>query len=244
MAIAKDKETRYAAQPTKESLKTHLQFSRARVAKAAANKIRGSTSCQTLSMPDAIRGRVLTAFLKNGRRLCGAFQMPEGCAEGEEVCGNAHLCAVLLARGRACGGSHGAFICTEKKYLPAETPVPVRAAAASASSTTSSKAKPSSRAKRRRAESPQPSARPDAAEALSPRPKTPPKAPPSKAVPPKLIEVRGIPRLHRWPERLLGDSLQTQHRAPCLFQQCRQDLSNLTGTGWPPQKGVTLSPQP
>ena len=186
LSIAKDKETRYAAQPTKESLKTHLQFSRARVATVAANKIRGSTSRPTVSMPDAIRGRVLTAFLKNGRRLCGAFQMPSGCDEGEEVCGNAHMCAVLLARGRACGGSHGAFVCTEKKYLAAATPVPVRASPTSATTSTQSKAKPTVSVKRRREDSPQPSARPEAPAAPSPRPKTP-QAPPHKAVPPKLI---------------------------------------------------------
>ena len=98
---------------------------------------------------------------------------------------------MLLARGRACGGSHGAFICTEKKYLPAETPVPVRASTASATTTTSSKAKPSASTKRRREASPQPSAWLEAAEAPSPRPKTPPKAPPHKAVPPKLMKPRG-----------------------------------------------------
>ena len=42
LSIARDKETLYAAQPTKESLKTHLQFSRARVAAVSATKIRGS----------------------------------------------------------------------------------------------------------------------------------------------------------------------------------------------------------
>ena len=252
LAIAKDKETRYAAQPTKESLKTHLQFSRARVATVAANKIRGSTSRPTVSMPDAIRGRVLTAFLKNGRRLCGAFQTPAGCSEGEGVCGNAHLCAVLLARGRACGGSHGAFVCAEKKYLPAETPVPVRASTTPATTTTSSKAKPSASNKRRREASPQPSARPDAAEA-SPRPKTPPKAPPHKAVPPKLIatSAKKRPRDPRdlSPHRHLpglppGGSPHSQHQALCPSRLCRQVLSSRTGTVWPPQKGVTLSPLP
>ena len=134
----------YAAQ----SLKTHLLLRPCRPRPA-------------VSMPDAIRGRVLTAFLKNGRRLCGAFQMPSGCDEGEEVCGNAHMCAVLLARGRACGGSHGAFVCTEKKYLAAATPVPVRASSTSATTSTQSKAKPTVSVKRRREDSPQPSARPE-----------------------------------------------------------------------------------
>ena len=139
LSIARDKETLYAAQP-----------SRARVAAVSATKIRVSAQRPAVSMPDAIRGRVLTAFLKNGRRLCGAFQMPSGCDEGAEVCGNAHLCAVLLARGRACGGSHRAFVCTEKKYLAAATLVPVRASAASATTSTQSKAKPTASTKRRR----------------------------------------------------------------------------------------------
>ena len=85
----KDKETLFAAQPTKESLKTHLQFSRAGTAAMSATKIRDSAHGPAVSMPDAIRGRVLTGFLKDGRRLCGAFQQPSGCDEGEEVCRNA-----------------------------------------------------------------------------------------------------------------------------------------------------------
>ena len=86
LSIARDQETLYAAQPTRESLKTHLQFSRARTAAMSATKIRAkirdSAQRPAVSMPDAIRGRVLTAFLKNGRRLCGAFQQPSRCDQG------------------------------------------------------------------------------------------------------------------------------------------------------------------
>ena len=90
LSIARDKETLYAAQPTRESLKTHLQFSRARVAAVSATKIRDSAQRSAVSMPDAAFAALVNsprgvtrgkskAFLWCGRRtlsVIGCWMSP------------------------------------------------------------------------------------------------------------------------------------------------------------------------
>ena len=62
-------------------------------------------------MPNQIRGRVLTALdslHEEWPEALWCFSDFDGCASGEDGCGNAHLRAVLLRRGRCCGGKHSA----------------------------------------------------------------------------------------------------------------------------------------
>ncbi|CAJ1400545.1 unnamed protein product [Effrenium voratum] len=70
-------------------------------------------------MPDSINGIMMSAFMRNGRRLCGPFQL-DACKEGEEVCGRAHLCAVLQT-GRVCGGRHHGQDCKAKRVVRASS---------------------------------------------------------------------------------------------------------------------------
>eukprot|EP00434_Breviolum_minutum_P042293 symbB.v1.2.037638.t1/scaffold5613.1/size25359/1 len=70
-------------------------------------------------MPDEIQGRITTAFLKNGMPLCSAFQMKSCPADGT-TCTKLHKCAVVLRTGRACGGSHPACECRDKRAVKAE----------------------------------------------------------------------------------------------------------------------------
>lgn len=51
------------------------------------------------AMPRAVRGKLLTKYLRNGRDLCSRFQTGE-CRE--ETCQEAHVCAVVNRTGRAC----------------------------------------------------------------------------------------------------------------------------------------------
>ena len=60
-------------------------------------------------MPASLNGRRLTAVMRDGKRLCPAFQ--SGQCPGERVCGFAHLCACVRLTGRACGGKHAAGVC-------------------------------------------------------------------------------------------------------------------------------------
>ena len=60
----------------------------------------------TTTMPASLNGRRLTAVMRDGKRLCPAFQA--GHCPGERVCGFVHLCACIRLTGRACGGKHAA----------------------------------------------------------------------------------------------------------------------------------------
>ena len=51
------------------------------------------------AMPRAVRGKLLTKYLRNGTALCSRFQTGE-CRE--ETCQEAHVCAVVNRTGRAC----------------------------------------------------------------------------------------------------------------------------------------------
>lgn len=70
-------------------------------------------------MPDEINGKVLSAYLKSGEPLCGAFQLGR-CQLEETDCTGQHRCAVLLKSGRICGGWHTASQCWEKRAFKRE----------------------------------------------------------------------------------------------------------------------------
>lgn len=106
-AIIADRKTIYATQVSKEALKQHLKLVKNR---ATVLAVRAKSAPRT-PMPATLHGKVLTAYLKNGRGLCAAYNVMDSCsAVSEEACGRVHLCSgsVLHRRGRACGGRHPA----------------------------------------------------------------------------------------------------------------------------------------
>ena len=75
-------------------------------------------------MPASINDKLLTKYLRNGTPLCASFQH-ESCQA--EHCSEAHLCAVVMQSGRACGGKHAAKVCYARRFVKAEKapPLPV-----------------------------------------------------------------------------------------------------------------------
>ena len=71
------------------------------------------------AMPAELRGYVLTQALKSGTMLCAAFNT-DRCYNEDANCEGAHLCAVVLQSGRACGGKHAAKDCRARRALTAE----------------------------------------------------------------------------------------------------------------------------
>ena len=91
------------------------RFTLATSLKARAAKLRkeAKESPAVRSMPDEIKGKVLSAYLKSGEALCGAYQL-KCCKLEESQCTGQHRCAVLLKSGRICGGWHPASECWDK----------------------------------------------------------------------------------------------------------------------------------
>lgn len=69
------------------------------------------------SMPDAIAGKLTTAYMRDGTGLCGAYQLGR-CQDDSSQCQGVHKCAIMLRTGRACGGSHPAQACFDKRFVP------------------------------------------------------------------------------------------------------------------------------
>ena len=94
------------------------RFSLAAALKARAAKLRSEAaqSPAVRSMPDEVQGKILSAYLKSGEALCGAFQLGR-CQLEEKNCTGQHRCAVLLKSGRICGGWHTASDCWDKRAL-------------------------------------------------------------------------------------------------------------------------------
>ena len=69
------------------------------------------------SMPDAIAGKLTTAYMRDGTGLCGAYQLGR-CQDDSSQCQGVHKCAIMLRTGRACGGSHPAQECFDKRFVP------------------------------------------------------------------------------------------------------------------------------
>ena len=71
-------------------------------------------------MPAQVNGRVCSAFLRNGMRLCPAFQ---SAACRADQCALAHQCATVLRSGRVCGGRHPARECHDRRRIaPGDVP--------------------------------------------------------------------------------------------------------------------------
>ncbi|CAE7745577.1 clpC [Symbiodinium sp. CCMP2592] len=76
-------------------------------------------------MPPQVNGRVCSAFLRNGKRLCPAFQSGSCRADS---CSLSHLCATVLRSGRVCGGRHPARDCHDRRRIhPEDVPPAISA---------------------------------------------------------------------------------------------------------------------
>ncbi len=94
-----------------------FKLSKAMMLQAATLKAKGAKAMEARAMPATLGDKVLSAFLKNGQALCGAFQIGR-CAKEESQCGALHKCAVVLKSARVCGGRHAASECRDKRALP------------------------------------------------------------------------------------------------------------------------------
>ena len=99
-------------------LMQRAQKKRKAVAKAAPLPVAKEEQRRDRDLPPTLGKFVLTQFLKSGTRLCTDFNLGE-CHE--DPCSNAHLCAVLLQSGRACGGKHAARGCWGKRAMKQST---------------------------------------------------------------------------------------------------------------------------
>lgn len=97
-----------------EAAQRAFEFSRERA--ALSREAQASAKRSSSAMPSSINGKVVTRFLRSGKALCPDFQV-DACHVGEAVCGEAHLCAILLRTGRACGGKHPAQASLAKRHL-------------------------------------------------------------------------------------------------------------------------------
>ena len=97
---------------------TKFKLSKAMMARAAKLKDKAVRAAEARAMPSTLGDRVLSAFLKNGQPLCGAFQLHR-CGKHESQCDAWHKCAVVLRSARVCGGRHAACDCHDKRALSA-----------------------------------------------------------------------------------------------------------------------------
>ncbi|CAE7326591.1 clpC, partial [Symbiodinium sp. CCMP2456] len=85
-------------------------------------------------MPAQVNGRVCSAFLRNGMRLCPAFQS-QACRAAN--CALAHQCAAVLRSGRVCGGRHPARECHDRRLVkPGDVPPAITVAQEAAAGAT------------------------------------------------------------------------------------------------------------
>ena len=136
-AKARDAQVVWAAPPRPKELQKRFALTQKlkRIAKAKAEAAKPATT-----MPASLNGRRLTAVMRDGKRLCPAFQAGQ-CPE--RVCGFAHLCACVRLTGRACGGKHAAGVCRVTKVVMVEDPeasIPARPSGAASSGSTSAEA--------------------------------------------------------------------------------------------------------
>ncbi len=111
-AIHQDRSVLWSLPITKEEARERFSLA------AAKKKLRSEAahSPAVRSMPDEVQGKVLSAYLKSGEALCGAYQLGR-CQLNEKDCTGQHRCAVLLKSGRICGGWHTASGCWDKRAL-------------------------------------------------------------------------------------------------------------------------------
>ena len=104
---------------------TKFKLSKSMMARAAQLKQRAARAAEVRAMPATLGDKVLSAFLKNGETLCGAYQIHR-CGRSDEQCDALHKCAVVLRSARVCGGRHAASDCHDKRYLKADNQTPTK----------------------------------------------------------------------------------------------------------------------
>ena len=162
----------WAAPLTKAEMQARFQLSEALKLKAAAKREEAQAKGGLSEMPASLNGKVLSAFMKNGAPICGAYQT-RTCHLEKEACPGRHACAVLRKAGRVCGGGHPACECHDKKFIKVEE-MPGEGPGSG-----SAKAKPTSKSTEERP--PEPAVPPRASVRRPRSPQgPPPKAPPEK----------------------------------------------------------------
>eukprot|EP00438_Fugacium_kawagutii_P021829 Skav232620 [mRNA] locus=scaffold1260:106753:110214:+ [translate_table: standard] len=111
-----DRQPLWAASGNFQDVQKRLKLSKTYVEKAAAARARAAAPAGP-TMPNAISGKVLSATMKNGAKLCPLFQVGTCPNEASNCTHGAHLCAILQNTGRTCGGKHPANQCK----IPAAT---------------------------------------------------------------------------------------------------------------------------
>lgn len=115
--------------------------------KARSIMMRHRAARDAASMPKAVNGKQVSAFLRDSTLLCGPFQ--EGkCSRSSHECA-AHQCAVIFPSGRVCGGKHAAKDCRDKRFIAVaeqtDEPVVVSESASPSSRPVTPKLKPTSK---------------------------------------------------------------------------------------------------
>eukprot|EP00438_Fugacium_kawagutii_P003624 Skav224194 [mRNA] locus=scaffold939:277414:285540:+ [translate_table: standard] len=121
-----DRQPLWAASGNFQDVQKRLKLSKTYVEKAAAARARAAAPAGP-TMPNAISGKVLSATMKNGAKLCPLFQVGTCPNEASNCTHGAHLCAILQKTGRTCGGKHPANQCKIKKFVSEDTVLPVQA---------------------------------------------------------------------------------------------------------------------
>lgn len=127
-AVNQDSSMLWAVPPSPEELRSRFNLTTALKSRAAQARKQHEDSHTVKTMPSAIQGRTMSAFMKNGTPLCSAFQSGV-CGRSEDECRGAHRCAAVLRSGRVCGGRHPGCECRDKRVVlvnPAPTtPQPI-----------------------------------------------------------------------------------------------------------------------
>ena len=114
--VSKDGTTVWQKTSTPERTKRAFDFTQEHKKRALENKTAAQGAGGSI-MPASINDKLLTKYLRNGTPLCASFQN-ESCRA--EQCSEAHLCAVVMQSGRACGGKHSAKVCYARRFVKAE----------------------------------------------------------------------------------------------------------------------------
>eukprot|EP00435_Cladocopium_sp_Y103_P030945 s870_g7.t1 len=108
----------WALPPDAVQLQAHFRLSEELTAAAKKKRSSEQRAASGDPMPAELKGFVLTQTLKDGARLCTAFNTAS-CQQGDR-CADRHLCAVVLQTGRACGGKHPAKDCWGRRAMKVE----------------------------------------------------------------------------------------------------------------------------
>ena len=117
-AVQQDDTVLWALPMEPHEVKERFELTTAMRSRTQKRKAEAMAPSAEGAMPDEIQGKVLTAFMKNGAPLCSSFQT-RSCIHQAGDCAKLHKCAVVLRTGRACGGSHAAYDCFDKRAVQA-----------------------------------------------------------------------------------------------------------------------------